>query len=79
MIPSPVDSPHKMSARCFFHVCLNELLNSRVASELKSDDAYASYVNPTFRMVEHQDNYVAIISKVYRAYQKQKAPIQPAR
>ena len=32
------------------------LTNSGYASELKSQDAYAMLFNPTFRMVEHQDN-----------------------
>ena len=36
-------------------------------------------VNPTFRMVEHQDNKVAVILKSNRMYQIQRAPIRPAR
>ena len=55
-----------------FMFALTSCLNNRVASELKSQDAYAmpllscyvSFVNPTFGMVEHQDNYVAVVLAV---------------
>ena len=64
-------TPHKRSA-WYFLSCLPERTANQTV-ELPVDwnpmmrmrcHCYVSFVNPTFRMVEHRDHYVAVILKV---------------
>ena len=64
------DSITKGGLEVFFHVSLNELLNKQhscqwveISCTRMRCNCFVSFVNSTFRMVEHQDNHVAVISQ----------------